>query len=105
INLLTKLKPFFSGGGSALINGYCIKYKNFNEKFYFGTQNIYSLFSSYYSLKWFLRNKKFIFFTNFYIKKNSFLFFKKKKKMFTNIFLLKCKNISFLNFFLDINKI
>ncbi|WP_433927784.1 aminotransferase class V-fold PLP-dependent enzyme [Candidatus Carsonella ruddii] len=105
INLLSKIKPLFVGGGSSLIFNYNILYKKFNEKFYFGTQNIYSLFSSYYSLKWFLSNKKFIFYINLYLKKKSFILFKKKKIFFTNIFLLKCKNIYNFNMFLDINKI
>ncbi|XOD39023.1 MAG: aminotransferase class V-fold PLP-dependent enzyme [Candidatus Carsonella ruddii] len=105
INFLNKLKPVFCGGGSTTLNKYCIKYKKFNEKFYFGTQNIFSLLSSYYSLKWFLRNKKFIFYINNYLKKNIFLLFFKKKNFFSNTLLLKCKNIEIFNSYLDINKI
>ncbi|ATX33466.1 hypothetical protein CUN91_00660 [Candidatus Carsonella ruddii] len=105
INFLSKIKPIFVGGGSSYINNYLIKYKKFNEKFYFGTQNFFSLLSSYYSLKWFLKNKKFIFYINYYLKKNIFFYFLKKKNYFSNTLLLKNKNIENFNNYLDINKI
>ncbi|WMC20497.1 MAG: aminotransferase class V-fold PLP-dependent enzyme [Candidatus Carsonella ruddii] len=104
IFFLSKLNPILTGGGSLYYNENKFIFKNFDEKFYFGTQNIFSIYSSYYSLKWFLSNKKFIFFLNFYIKKSIFKIFNKKKNNFSNIILLKNYNIIFNNY-LDINKI
>ncbi|WMC19901.1 MAG: cysteine desulfurase [Candidatus Carsonella ruddii] len=104
IFFLSKLNPVLTGGGSLYYNENKFIFKNFDEKFYFGTQNIFSIYSSYYSLKWFLSNKKFIFFLNFYIKKSIFNIFNKKKYNFSNIILLKNYNTIFNNY-LDINKI
>ncbi|XZR52630.1 MAG: aminotransferase class V-fold PLP-dependent enzyme [Candidatus Carsonella ruddii] len=104
IFFLSKINPILTGGGSLYYNENKFIFKNFDEKFYFGTQNIFSIYSSYYSLKWFLSNKKYIFFLNFYIKKTIFNIFNKKKTNFSNIILLKNYNIIFNNY-LDINKI
>ncbi|WGS67094.1 aminotransferase class V-fold PLP-dependent enzyme [Candidatus Carsonella ruddii] len=105
IFFLSKLNPILTGGGSLYYNGNKFIFKNFDEKFYFGTQNIFSIYSSYYSLKWFLSNKKYIFFLNFFIKKTIFNIFNKKKSNFSNIILLKNYNNIFFNNYLDINKI
>ncbi|BFI90857.1 aminotransferase class V-fold PLP-dependent enzyme [Candidatus Carsonella ruddii] len=105
INFLSKLNPILTGGGSLYYNNKKFIFKNFDEKFYFGTQNIFSIYSSYYSLKWFLSNKKYIFFLNFFIKKTIFNIFNKKKNNFSNIILLKFKNNVFLSNYLDTNKI
>ncbi|MGP4128104.1 MAG: aminotransferase class V-fold PLP-dependent enzyme [Candidatus Carsonella ruddii] len=105
IFFLSKLNPILTGGGSLYYNENKFIFKNFDEKFYFGTQNIISIYSSYYSLKWFLSNKKFIFFINFFIKKTIFNIFNKKKSNFSNIILLKSYSNIFFNNYLDINKI
>ncbi|AFP83892.1 aminotransferase class V-fold PLP-dependent enzyme [Candidatus Carsonella ruddii] len=104
IFFLSKINPILIGGGSLFLSNKFI-FKNFDEKFYFGTQNIISIYSNYYSLKWYLRNKKIIFFINFYIKKSIFSIFYKKNFYFTNIILLKINNNKLLNDFLDLNKI
>ncbi|MFI4870098.1 MAG: aminotransferase class V-fold PLP-dependent enzyme [Candidatus Carsonella ruddii] len=80
IFILKKINPLFSGGGGVSFVNYIIKYKNYDEKFYFGTQNFISIFSSYYSIKWFITNKKNIFYKNLYFKKIIFYIFNKKKK-------------------------
>ncbi|AFP84081.1 putative selenocysteine lyase [Candidatus Carsonella ruddii HT isolate Thao2000] len=104
IFFLSKLNPILVGGGSLFLN-YNFNFKNFDEKFYFGTQNIFSIYSSYYSLKWYLSNKKNIFFINYYIKKSIFFIFNKKSFCFTNIILLKNKNNKLLNDYFNLNKI
>ncbi|XZR53039.1 MAG: aminotransferase class V-fold PLP-dependent enzyme [Candidatus Carsonella ruddii] len=105
IFFLPKLNPILTGGGSLYYNENKFIFKNFDEKFYFGTQNFFSIYSSYYSLKWFLSNKKYIFFINFFIKKTIFNIFNKKKSNFSNIILLKNNNNTLFNNYLDINKI
>lgn len=105
IYMLSKINPIFLGGGISTIHNYIIKLKKYNEKFFFGTQNFFSLFSSYYSLKWYLTNKKYIFYKNNYLKKNIFFIFNKKKKLFSNILLFKNKYTFFFNNYLNLNKI
>ncbi|MFI4883731.1 MAG: aminotransferase class V-fold PLP-dependent enzyme [Candidatus Carsonella ruddii] len=103
--MLKKINMLFTGGGNVNFNNYIIKHKKYDEKFYFGTQNFISIFSSYYSIKWFLTNKKFIFYKNLYFKKIIFCIFNKKKKTFSNILLINSKNVFFLNNILNLNKI
>ncbi|WMC19303.1 MAG: aminotransferase class V-fold PLP-dependent enzyme [Candidatus Carsonella ruddii] len=105
IFFLSKLNPILTGGGSLYYNENKFVFKNFDEKFYFGTQNIFSIYSSYYSLKWYFSNKKYIFFLNFFIKKTVFRIFSKKKSNFSNIILLKSYSSIFFSNYLDNNKI
>ncbi|AFP83512.1 aminotransferase class V-fold PLP-dependent enzyme [Candidatus Carsonella ruddii] len=101
-----KLSYLYYGGSS-------IKFLNYKEiflkknslKFEIGTINLNGIFSSYYSLKWYLKNKKNIFFLNYYLKKNFFFLFKKKKKNIINIFLLNIKKNFLFIYFLEKNKI
>ncbi|BCG49256.1 aminotransferase class V-fold PLP-dependent enzyme [Candidatus Carsonella ruddii] len=105
INFINKLKPHYLGGGTSTLESYTFKLKKLDEKFYFGTQNIFSLFSSYYSIKWFLKNKKYIFYTNYFLKKILFYFLKKRNKNCKNTILIYCKNGFFFNYYLNLNKI
>ncbi|AFP84262.1 aminotransferase class V-fold PLP-dependent enzyme [Candidatus Carsonella ruddii] len=103
---LNKLIIINYGSGITNIISYKkIKFKNFYEKFEIGTQNLLSIFSSYYSIKWFIKNKKYFFYINNYLKHIFQIIFKKKKKNLINNYLIKInKNIFFINF-IELNKI
>ncbi|BAF35066.1 selenocysteine lyase [Candidatus Carsonella ruddii PV] len=99
------LLPNYGSGSTLNINYKKIKIKNFNEKFEIGTQNLIAIFSSYYTIKWFLKNKKYFFYINNFLKNIFFIIFKKKKKNIINNYLIKINKNIFFIYFIELNKI